>query len=89
MEGVMMRAPHSYCVAVRRKDGSIVTDEKPLPRLSERHRIFRLPIFRGLGTLYQALKLGYGALRFSTDQFVADMEPPPPKGNRPRKCPAG
>jgi uncharacterized protein YqhQ len=75
MEGVMMRAPHSYCVAVRRKDGSIVTDEKPLPRLSEQHRIFKLPVFRGLGTLYQALKLGYGALRFSTDQAVADMEP--------------
>ncbi len=87
MEGVMMRAPHSYCVAVRRKDGSIVTDEKPLPRLSERHRIFRLPVFRGLGTLYQALKLGYGALRFSTDQFVADMEPAAPERKPAKEMP--
>jgi len=30
MEGVMMRAPHSYCVAVRRKDGDIVTEQMPL-----------------------------------------------------------
>ena len=36
MEGVMMRAPHSYCVAVRKADGEIVTEEKPLPRMSER-----------------------------------------------------
>lgn len=31
MEGVMMRAPHSYCVAVRKPDGEIVTMETPLP----------------------------------------------------------
>jgi Predicted metal-dependent enzyme len=28
MEGVMMRAPHSYCVAVRKPSGEIVTEEK-------------------------------------------------------------
>jgi uncharacterized protein YqhQ len=26
MEGVMMRAPHSYCVAVRKSNGEIVTE---------------------------------------------------------------
>ncbi|MFZ1144855.1 MAG: DUF1385 domain-containing protein [Bryobacteraceae bacterium] len=87
MEGVMMRAPHSYCVAVRRQNGSIVTDEKPLARLSEQHKIFKLPVFRGLGTLYQALKLGYGALKFSTDQAIADMEPAPPESKPPKEMP--
>ncbi len=87
MEGVMMRAPHSYCVAVRRQDGSIVTDEKPLPRLSERHKIFKLPIFRGVGTLYQALKLGYGALKFSTDQALADLQPASPESKPPKEMP--
>ena len=29
MEGVMMRAPHSYCVAVRKPNGEIVTEESP------------------------------------------------------------
>ncbi|MBV9443114.1 MAG: DUF1385 domain-containing protein, partial [Acidobacteriaceae bacterium] len=51
MEGVMMRSPHSYCVAVRKPDGSIVTEESPLPRLSERYPILKWPVFRGLGTL--------------------------------------
>ena len=36
MEGVMMRAPHSYCVAVRQHDGQIVTQEGYLERLSEK-----------------------------------------------------
>ena len=43
MEGVMMRAPHSYCVAVRKPSGEIVTEQMPLPRLSERHKIFKCP----------------------------------------------
>src|ERR1044071_8643743 len=51
MEGVMMRAPHSYCVAVRKPSGEIVTEEKPLARMSEQYPIFRLPILRGIGTL--------------------------------------
>jgi uncharacterized protein YqhQ len=65
MEGVMMRAPHSYCVAVRKPSGEIVTEEMLLPRMSEQYRIFKLHIFRGIGTLYQAMKLGFKALNFS------------------------
>jgi len=34
MEGVVMRAPHSYCVAVRRSNGEIATEQAPLPRVS-------------------------------------------------------
>jgi uncharacterized protein YqhQ len=67
MEGVMMRAPHSYCVAVRRADGELVTEEAPLAKVSDRMPIFRLPVLRGLGTLGQAMSLGYKALKFSTD----------------------
>ena len=43
MEGVMMRAPHSYCVAVRKPNGEIVTEEMPLARMSEQYKIFKLP----------------------------------------------
>jgi uncharacterized protein YqhQ len=72
MEGVMMRAPHSYCVAVRRKSGEIVTEQMPLPRMSEQYKIFKYPVFRGLGTLYQALKLGGKALKFSAEAVALD-----------------
>jgi uncharacterized protein YqhQ len=67
MEGVMMRSPHSFCVAVRRPDGEIVTEEAELARLSERHRAFRWPVLRGIGTLGQAMWLGMRALRFSAN----------------------
>jgi len=67
MEGVMMRSPHSYCVAVRKSNGEIVTQESPLGKLSDRFPIFKLPVFRGLGTLGSAMWLGMRALKFSAD----------------------
>lgn len=67
MEGVMMRAPHSYCTAVRKPDGAIVTQEAPLHKVGDKHRIFKVPVFRGVGTLGQAMWLGIKALRFSAD----------------------
>ena len=75
MEGVMMRAPHSYCVAVRRANGELVTEEMPLARMSETYKIFRYPVFRGIGTLYQAMKLGIKALQFSTNAAIQDLPP--------------
>ena len=72
VEGVMMRAPHSYCVAVRKPNGEIVTEEMPLARMSEQYKIFKYPFFRGLGTLYQALKLGGRALKFSATASLDD-----------------
>ena len=63
----MMRAPHSYCVAVRKANGEIVTEEMPLARMSEQYTIFKYPVFRGVGTLYQAMKLGMKALQFSAN----------------------
>ena len=73
MEGVMMRSPHSYCVAVRKLNGQIVTEESPLERLSERRPIFKWPVLRGLGTLGGAMWLGMKALKFSADCAMDDM----------------
>lgn len=72
MEGVMMRAPHSYCVAVRRPNGGLITDEMRLAKLSEKYRIFKYPLFRGVGTLGQAMWLGIRALRFSANAALED-----------------
>ncbi|MBC7925059.1 MAG: DUF1385 domain-containing protein [Bryobacteraceae bacterium] len=81
MEGVMMRAPHSYCVAVRKPDGEIVTEENPLPRMSEKYPIFKYPVLRGIGTLGQAMWLGMQALKFSADAALS-AEPPQPEGKK-------
>jgi uncharacterized protein YqhQ len=72
MEGVMMRAPHSYCVAVRKPNGEIITEEQPLARMSEKYPIFKYPLLRGLGTLGQAMSLGVKALRFSANAALED-----------------
>jgi uncharacterized protein YqhQ len=72
MEGVMMRAPHSYCVAVRRPNGEILTDETPVPRVSEKYRMFKYPVLRGVGMLGQALWLGIKALRFSANAALEE-----------------
>jgi uncharacterized protein YqhQ len=72
MEGVMMRAPHSYCVAVRKASGEIITEEMPVARMSEKYRWLKYPLLRGLGTLGQAMTLGLKALKFSTNAALDD-----------------
>jgi uncharacterized protein YqhQ len=75
MEGVMMRAPHSYCVAVRKPSGEIVTEEMPVARVSEKHSYFKWPVLRGLGTLGQAMSLGMQALKFSANAALDESSP--------------
>ena len=73
MEGVMMRAPHSYCVAVRKPNGELVTEEHPIHRGCRRNiRFSSWPILRGLGTLGQAMMLGGRALKFSANAALDD-----------------
>lgn len=83
MEGVMMRAPHSYCVAVRKPDGSIVTEESPLPRVSEKYPIFKYPVLRGLGTLGQSMWLGVKALKFSANAALEEENANREPGKKP------
>ena len=72
LEGVMMRAPHSYCVAVRKPNGELTTQEQPIPRMSEKYPLFKYPVLRGLGTLGQAMQLGYRALEFSANSALEE-----------------
>lgn len=87
MEGVMMRAPHSYCVAVRRKNGEMVTDQIPVPRMSEKYPIYRYPVLRGIGTLWQAMSLGIKALQFSANAALADEEGESAESAKPKEIP--
>jgi uncharacterized protein YqhQ len=70
-EGVMMRSPRSYSIAVRKPDGSIVVKKDRLGRPVDRNRVWGLPVIRGFATLGQAFTLGLKALKFSTDQAMA------------------
>ncbi len=67
IEGVMMRAPRSFAVAVRRPDGEIVSMGEPLPALAEKYPLLRVPILRGSAVLLHSMYLGIKALNFSAN----------------------
>src|SRR5438067_6369067 len=70
IEGVMMRSPKGYSVAVRRQDGTVRVMKDALLALGEKSKIFKTPILRGVGVLGQALVLGIRALRFSAEEAL-------------------
>jgi uncharacterized protein YqhQ len=72
IEGVMMRSPKGYSVAVRRQDGTVRTMRNALLSLGEKWKFFKAPIIRGVGVLGQALVLGIRALRFSAEEALAE-----------------
>jgi uncharacterized protein YqhQ len=74
IEGVMMRSPHCYAVAVRQPGGSLAVTQAYLDRPSDRHRWLKYPVLRGLGVLGQALVLGIRALRYSAEQALEDPD---------------
>jgi uncharacterized protein YqhQ len=82
IEGVMMRAPHAFAVAVRQPAGTIGVMQDFLERPSEKHRWLKYPVLRGLGTLGQALVLGIRALRYSAEQA---LEEPAKAQKQPKK----
>jgi len=72
IEGVMMRSPHSFAVAVRRPNGSMAVTQDFLDRPSEKHPWLKYPVLRGLGVLGQAMVLGIKALRYSAEAALED-----------------
>jgi uncharacterized protein YqhQ len=72
IEGVMMRSPKGYSVAVRRQDGHVRVISQLLQTVGEKWSAFKLPILRGIGVLGQALVLGIKALRFSAEEALAE-----------------
>lgn len=76
IEGVMMRSPGAYGVAVRRPDGSLALQRGKVDSLARRYPVFKLPLLRGIAVLFQSLAIGIRALNFSAEQAIATAEPP-------------
>lgn len=76
LEGVMMRAPHAWSVAVRVPNGEIVARREGLPRLSQRTRWARIPFIRGIFVLGESLTLGFKALSWSAQKATDEEEKP-------------
>jgi uncharacterized protein YqhQ len=75
IEGVMMRTPHAYAVAIRRADGSMQVKKEPVRRLSELWKPLSWPVIRGFAVLLQSLVLGIRTLNYSFNAAVQDAEP--------------
>lgn len=74
IEGVMMRTPHAYAVAVRRADGSIEVKREPVKRVSEYWKPLSWFVIRGFAVLVQSLYLGIRTLNFSINASMADID---------------
>jgi uncharacterized protein YqhQ len=74
IEGVMMRTPNAYAIAVRRADGSITHTGAPLPKWSDRFPALKLPVLRGAAVLVQSMGLGIKALNYSAGEAMLDAE---------------
>lgn len=74
IEGVLMRSPKAYAIAVRKNDGSIEIKEKEEPSWTKRNRLLGLPFIRGIATLLESLTLGVSALFYSANLSVDKNE---------------
>ena len=63
----MMRGPSNWALAVRKPNGQIAELNRPIASPMARHRIFRLPIIRGVVALGEALGIGFRALAISAN----------------------
>ena len=73
LEGVMMRSPHAWGIAVRKPSGEIMTHSEPLERPSEQHKWMGWPVVRGVMTLGHAMTLGFRALKFSANAALEEI----------------
>src|ERR671924_1017355 len=73
LEGVMMRGASNWSVAVRKPDGEIAHVNFAIRSPMARHRIFRLPVIRGVVALGESLAIGFRALAISAN-YAAQEE---------------
>jgi uncharacterized protein YqhQ len=73
LEGVMMRGPSAWSVAVRKADGDIAEVNRPIASVLLKHKWLRIPIVRGVVALGESLAIGFRALAISAN-YAAQEE---------------
>ena len=74
LEGVMMRGVSVWAVAVRTPEGQIEVESEPLVPWAQRHRLWRLPVIRGVVALGESMKIGFKALAISANAQMEEDE---------------
>ena len=75
IEGVMMRVPGSYATAVRDPNGEIHIQKEDFISITESSSFWSKPIFRGMASLYESMKMGMKTLNYSADIAMPEEEP--------------
>ena len=74
IEGILMRAPRSLSIAVRLQNGQMIVKLERLKLLSDRFKALRMPILRGVVSLFSMLTMGIQALTYSANKAYGDDE---------------
>ena len=74
IEGIMMRGPKEIAMAVRKTNGEIVVEKRPVSSIVQKYKLLKIPIIRGVISFIESMVLGIKALTFSADFFEMDEE---------------
>jgi uncharacterized protein YqhQ len=74
MEGVLMRSPNFWGMAVRTPAGDVDVQAEPFRSITRKSKLFRLPIIRGFLSLAETMWLGMKALTLSTNIALGEEE---------------
>lgn len=81
LEGIMMKGPDSYALAVRKPDKEIDVQVTPYKSLGEKHKPANIPIVRGVINFIESLYIGMSTLMKSSEYFEEEEEEKPKKAN--------
>ena len=74
MEGIMMKGPDRYSLAVRKEDGEIALEVHDYKSFSERKHLDRIPLVRGVVNFVESLYIGMKTLMASSEYFMEEEE---------------
>ncbi|MBO5521323.1 MAG: DUF1385 domain-containing protein [Eubacterium sp.] len=74
LEGIMMKGPDRYSLAVRKEDGEIALEVHDYKSFSERKHLDRIPLVRGVVNFVESLYIGMKTLMASSEYFMEEEE---------------
>lgn len=74
MEGVMMKNKDEYAVAVRKPNNEIAVEKNIHKDFSDKVKLFKLPIFRGILAFVDSMVVGVKVLNYSASFFEEEDE---------------
>jgi uncharacterized protein YqhQ len=72
IEGVMMRSPRHVIVSVRDEHGKIHMKKRRFISFTERYKILKIPVIRGVSNFVESLAIGFKALDYSNSIFIGE-----------------